>query len=579
MLDMFYDDGGVRDRPNNIDDPVLVDPQYEKFGEEDSPLNEGVDLDDISTAVPAYFHEMAEATKIMHVDMQREAERHRVRRGAPTNRQYEATMKNRWLFADFARQMQSAAKVAKQAKIKGNLDETERIDTSEDHYDLLLANDLDRLSVYGSTRNREVEALYQHLGVKAATTRVNCFGSYREVAIEAYKRESDWATTSVSAWLRKLEPVSQKWSGGDSNYSSLLVHLPGRVHSYLDYGAGSGRGAVQIYRYLGRPQNFEVYDIEDNMCADVRKEVCLKGTESGLYNLVTMVNVIHHVDELQYALTDAMSRVEEGGTLMIKDHFVNGANVILAVLLHEMYEPTTTLSSAEVLYFRPLKAVVDFIRMQGWVVDVRSVPKSDVGDTVLICRNLRMGGRAQIIDLEDKVLKLAEEVAELKVMLSAKFQNASYTDKKPTRREKGIGSGGNRVRDKDKVSPTGDVVGRSAKAVVTQTQQQWVEDKPRQNRRVRSINDPVVTTVMKPPAHYEIKVNVQANDSDNDNAGIRLDSAIFAKRVGNSTEYVRGRSYQRGVEEVSPVGGGFRVMAAETLVDEYKVVLPSNLFQ
>jgi len=84
---------------------------------------------------------------------------------------------------------------------------------------------------------------------------------------------------------------------------------------------------------------------------------------------------------------------------------------------------------------------------------------------------------------------------------------------------------------------------------------------------------------MKPPAHYEIKVNVQANDSDNDNAGIRLDSAIFAKRVGNSTEYVRGRSYQRGVEEVSPVGGGFRVMAAETLVDEYKVVLPSNLFQ
>jgi len=118
-----------------------------------------------------------------------------------------------------------------------------------------------------------------------------------------------------------------------------------------------------------------------------------------------------------------MDTVALGGMLLIKDHFVNSSNVCLTVLVHEMYEPTTLGEEPDALYFRDLKRVIDFIRALGWTVDLREVPHSDVGDCVLICRNLRDGGRAQIVALEDKVGELTQEVAQLKIMVTQRFNN------------------------------------------------------------------------------------------------------------------------------------------------------------
>jgi len=54
------------------------------------------------------------------------------------------------------------------------------------------------------------------------------------------------------------------------------------------------------------------------------------------------------------------------------------------------------------------------------------VPGSDVGDLILVCRNLRDGGRSQILALEEQVVKLTEEVRDLKLMVSNKFNNNNY---------------------------------------------------------------------------------------------------------------------------------------------------------
>jgi len=112
--------------------------------------------------------------------------------------------------------------------------------------------------------------------------------------------------------------------------------------------------------------------------------------------------------------------------LIIKDHFVNSTNVALAVLVHEMYEPSCSHERPEPLYFRELRVLVEYIRYQGWTVDVKEVPYSDVGDLVLVCRNSKDNGISQIVHLENQVNDLTQKVYDLTQLVSQQFNNPKY---------------------------------------------------------------------------------------------------------------------------------------------------------
>jgi len=144
------------------------------------------------------------------------------------------------------------------------------------------------------------------------------------------------------------------------------------------------------------------------------------------YDLVTMVNVLHHVQDAKRILSEVMNSVAVGKLLIIKDHFVNSTNVALAVLVHEVYEPSCSHERPEPLYFRELRVLVEYIRYQGWTVDVKEVPYSDVGDLILICRNSKDNGISQIVHLENQVNDLTQKVYDLTQLVSQQFNNPKY---------------------------------------------------------------------------------------------------------------------------------------------------------
>jgi len=303
-------------------------------------------------------------------------------------------------------------------------------------------SDEDRVE-YVKQRSFEISSLYSHLGCSANMTRENQFGSYVDIAREAHYRRPDWGTTKVTAWLGKIEESRMRWNGTETPYSAVLPYVPPVVSSYLDYGCGSGNGAKQVSKYLGRPSVVHCYDIEDVLSDDSRNyNLSVLSHIVQQYSLVTMVNVLHHAKDFVPLMVDLLSTVANGGTLLIKDHFVNSSSIALAVLVHEMYEPVGLHDEPDSMYFRNLRQVLDYLRSQGWVVEVKEVPGSDVGDYVLVCHNLRDGGRAQLISLEARVTDLTQEVADLKLMVSKKFLNPRANDyvrpKEKTRRFKEI---------------------------------------------------------------------------------------------------------------------------------------------
>jgi len=125
-------------------------------------------------------------------------------------------------------------------------------------------------------------------------------------------------------------------------------------------------------------------------------------------------------------LSEVMNSVAVGKLLIIKDHFVNSTNVALAVLVHEMYEPSCSHERPEPLYFRELRVLVEYIRYQGWTVDVKEVPYSDVGDLILVCRNSKDNGISQIVHLENQVNDLTQKVYDLTQLVSQQFNNPKY---------------------------------------------------------------------------------------------------------------------------------------------------------
>jgi hypothetical protein len=139
-----------------------------------------------------------------------------------------------------------------------------------------------------------------------------------------------------------------------------------------------------------------------------------------------MVNVLHHLPNATRTLTEVMASVKVGGVLLIKDHFVDNTNVILATLVHEMYEKTKPGDVIDDMYFRTQISIVQFFRDHGWVVTCNPLKGSDIGDIILVCRNAVDGGKSQIIQLEEKVDYLLREFRELKLKSEKQYFNSGY---------------------------------------------------------------------------------------------------------------------------------------------------------
>jgi len=134
---------------------------------------------------------------------------------------------------------------------------------------------------------------------------------------------------------------------------------------------------------------------------------------------------MHHVEQLEPVLAQAMSGVRTNGTLIIKDHFVNTDSILIATLVHEMYEPTVMGVEPENLYFRDIVTIVDFIKAQGWIVKIEKLEGSDVSNYILVCVNSRDGGLSRVAALEERMDLLVEEVARLRETRSNDYSDPS----------------------------------------------------------------------------------------------------------------------------------------------------------
>jgi hypothetical protein len=341
----------------------------------------------------------------------------------------EKTFTNKVAFLDFTHVMNQKRKYDRERSLRGALDETSTLDSNLRHDDIQLEVIESKRVEYIQRRQVEVKSLYDVLGVSPTQSKENCFGSYSDIAREAYQMRETWPTNQVTVWLRSLGPSANKWGEKITPYKAILPYLPIGVQSYLDYGCGSGFGSVQVSKYLGGPSVSHVFDVKNELDIDKGYKFEFQAKINRQYDLVTMVNVMHHVYDIEGLMMGVMESVEAGGLLIIKDHFPDLTNVCLAVLVHEMYEPTPLASQAEPLYFRELKAIINYIRYQGWTVDIKRVPLSDINDCVLICRNSRDGGISQLTAMEKQISDLTQAVQDLKVIVTQRVINPDYIDK------------------------------------------------------------------------------------------------------------------------------------------------------
>jgi SAM-dependent methyltransferase len=374
----------------------------------------------------------------------------------------------------------------KKIRVRGKLDEAKTITTNDSQASLQQYGNAYELGKYIQNRSYEVAALYKNLGCEARENEVNMWGSRREVVAEARERQAEWTTTRVSAWLRSLLEPQKKWNGQELPYVALLPYLPPKVETYLDFGSGSGSGAAQVRRYLGSTAITHCYDVQNNVAERYKGIVQYVSSVTREYDLVTMVNVMHHVESLESVLAQAMSSVRTNGTLVIKDHFVNTESILIATLVHEMYEPTVMGVEPENLYFRDMVTIVDFIKAQGWIVKIEKLEGSDVSNYVLVCVNSRDGGLSRVAALEERMDLLADEVARLR-----ETRSNDYSDPSEKLRRGGA------VRRKNVIDKHDLALARPIKHEEVehypsgqQVKVMTVQDRQRRNKNVKAVSNP-----------------------------------------------------------------------------------------
>jgi len=273
--------------------------------------------------------------------------------------------------------------------------------------------DLDSVQAKQHIKNREIElhSISKQLGIQIKLTKQLAFASINEISKVLYYGRDKWGDTKITKWLRSIKP-SQDFEGGMLEpYKAIIPVLPKKVNSYLDYGAGNGNGACQIKDYFELSfDNANVWDIVNYISSDnVNKVKFVSDSSTRTYDLVTMVNVMHHVSDISTLLDEVMLYVSPGGTLIIKDHFLSSVNKILCSLVHDCYEP----DKAENIYTHKLAEIVRYMITNGWKVTYMEIPDSDLGDMILVCKYQNSNNDSLVETLVDKVAEMSNEIKKL----------------------------------------------------------------------------------------------------------------------------------------------------------------------
>jgi SAM-dependent methyltransferase len=239
-------------------------------------------------------------------------------------------------------------------------------------------------------RKIQVQSLIDQLGITSKITWdfSDFSDSLDRIAEFFYADNSQWRDTPISRWLKSIKPSRDKYGAFLQPYSVLLKYIPKKGGlKILDFGCGSGDGANQL-RVTFEPLGSVVYcyDVENFVRPIYRGRFCQIKELEPIFDYVVLNNVVHHVSNLEVLLDQVVSCLNKNGVLLLKDHFVTVQNVLLVCLLHICYEPTKFGFVREPLYFRKYTAVLWSLMQRGFRVQMYRVPKSDVGDLVLVCR-------------------------------------------------------------------------------------------------------------------------------------------------------------------------------------------------
>lgn len=205
-------------------------------------------------------------------------------------------------------------------------------------------------------------------------------------------QQENWEKTPFTDWMYLLTKTEGfKYHGGHFPYMQLLKFIPrSEVKTYLDFGCGSGFGAVQFGKRLKLTKNaIYCFDNINRLRGEVIPQVTFvdeKAMIKSQYDLITVNNVFHHIgNDFENRLDLVCDLVGSQGTLLVRDHSNSADKAVNVVVVHKMYDKNKGCIDCDPIYLRDCFSIADFVRKKGFYVDIHLDRKSDVGNYVLVC--------------------------------------------------------------------------------------------------------------------------------------------------------------------------------------------------
>jgi len=246
----------------------------------------------------------------------------------------------------------------------------------------------------------DVSATVHDLGIERD------FGSQISVAIipeislagiveQVFDQRHLWSRNNFTMWLNSAVRGEQKYHGGIRPYTKLIRYLPDICEgSYLDYGCGSGYGAVQVANVLnlGVGKAYCVDHVDRVLRVNRNKLTVLTMVDlfRREFEVITVNNVLHHIgSNFENVLDNLCDMVQAGGRLIIRDHKFDFSQMVNIFAIHCAYELShghirSNFCSDQVFY-RDHILIAQRISVRGFRIYLYDSVQSDVGEYLLLC--------------------------------------------------------------------------------------------------------------------------------------------------------------------------------------------------
>jgi len=216
--------------------------------------------------------------------------------------------------------------------------------------------------------------------------------SVSQLGDQLLAQQENWEKTPFTDWMYLLTKTEGfKYQGGHFPYMQLLKFIPrSEINSYLDFGCGSGLGAVQFGRRLKLSKDsIYCFDNCNRLKSEAISQVTFVDEKMMIqhqYDLITVNNVFHHIgNDFENRLDLVCDLVASQGTLLVRDHSDAADKAVNVVVVHKMYDKNRGCSECDPIYLRDCFSIADFVRKKGFYVDIHIDRKSNVANYVLVC--------------------------------------------------------------------------------------------------------------------------------------------------------------------------------------------------